>query len=110
MQERTSMMMVSVPIEAHWLIGTIEHYHAVLYRSYEIISEEVPELAPELALQMAVKAVNDTTGPDGYVPTLLIFRAYPRMMEYSPPTPMVAQRAATVKKAMTEVQRLHTVH
>jgi hypothetical protein len=58
---------------------------------------------------MAVKAVNDTAGPDGYVPTLLVFGAYPRMTEYSPPAPTVAQRAAAVKKAMTEVRRLYTV-
>ncbi|EED20730.1 conserved hypothetical protein [Talaromyces stipitatus ATCC 10500] len=104
-----STMTVSVPVEAHWSIGAVERYHAVLRRSYEIISEEVPELAPELALQMAVKAVNDTAGPDGYVPTLLVFGAYPRMTEYRPPAPTVAQRAAAVKKAMTEVRRLHTV-
>ncbi|EED20885.1 hypothetical protein TSTA_081180 [Talaromyces stipitatus ATCC 10500] len=67
----------SVPVEAHWSISTVERYHAVLYRSYKIISEEVPELALEMALQMAVKAVNDTAGPDSYVPTLLIFRVYP---------------------------------
>jgi hypothetical protein len=100
---------VSVPVEAHWSIGTIERYHAVLRRSYEIISEEVPELAPDMALQMAVKAVNDTAGPDGYVSTLLVFGAYPRIAEYSPPAPTVAQCAAAVKKAMTKVQRLHTI-
>jgi len=26
---------------------------------------------------MAVKAVNDTAGPDGLVPTLLVYGAYP---------------------------------
>ncbi|EEA24070.1 conserved hypothetical protein [Talaromyces marneffei ATCC 18224] len=100
---------VSVPVEAHWSIGAVERYHAVLRRSYEIISDEAPELTPEMALQMAVKAVNDTAGPDGYVPTLLVFGAYPRMTDYSPPAPTIAQRAAAVKKAMTEVRKLHTV-
>ncbi|KAI2634264.1 hypothetical protein GGS26DRAFT_553076 [Hypomontagnella submonticulosa] len=32
---------------------------------------------------MAVKAVNDTAGPDGLVPTLLVFGAYPRLVETS---------------------------
>ncbi|EED22642.1 conserved hypothetical protein [Talaromyces stipitatus ATCC 10500] len=104
-----STITVNVPVEAHWSIGVVERYHAVLRRSYEIISEEVPELAPEMALQMAVKAVNDTAGPDGYVPTLLVFGAYPRITDYSPPASTVVQRAAAVKKAMTEVRRLHTV-
>jgi hypothetical protein len=104
-----STITVNVPVEAHWSIGAVERYHAVLRRSYDIISEEVPELAPEMALQMAVKAVNDTAGPDGYVPTLLVFGAYPRMTDYSPPAPTIAQRAAAVKKAMTEVRKLYTI-
>lgn len=50
-----STITVSVLIKAYWLISAVKCYHAVLLRSYEIISEEVPELAPEIALQMAVK-------------------------------------------------------
>jgi hypothetical protein len=30
-----------------------------------------------MTLQMAVKAVNDTAGPDGLVLTLLVFGTYP---------------------------------
>lgn len=32
----------------------------MLRRSYEIMEEELPDLSAETALQMAVKAVNDT--------------------------------------------------
>jgi hypothetical protein len=56
---------------------------------------------------MAVKAVNDSTGPDGIVPTLLVFGAYPRMTENSPPSLSTTQRAAAIRKAMKEVHRLH---
>jgi hypothetical protein len=56
---------------------------------------------------MAVKAVNDTTGLDGLVLTLLVFGAYPRMTEYDPPAPTIAQYAAAVKKAMTEIRRIY---
>jgi len=34
---------------------------------------------------MAVKAVNNTTGPNGLVPTLLVYRAYLRMSKLDPP-------------------------
>lgn len=37
-------------------------------------------------LQMAVKAVKDTAGPDGLVPTLFIYGAYPRVTTDSPPS------------------------
>ena len=34
---------------------------------------------------MAVKAVNNTAGPDGLVPTLLVYRAYLRISNLGPP-------------------------
>jgi hypothetical protein len=55
---------------------------------------------------MAFKAVNDTAGPDGLVPTLLVFGAYPRLSEDDAPSPTISQRTATLKKAMDEVRKL----
>ena len=60
----------------------------------------------EMNLQMAVKAVNDTAGPDGLVPTLLVFGAYPRMSELDPPSPSITQRAAAIRKAMEEITKI----
>lgn len=54
---------VSVPVEAHWSIGAVERYHAVLRRAYLIVRDEIPDTSSDTALQMAVKAVNDTAGP-----------------------------------------------
>jgi hypothetical protein len=34
---------------------------------------------------MAVKAVNDTAGPNGLVPTLLVYGAYLRISKLDPP-------------------------
>jgi hypothetical protein len=96
----------SVPVEAHNSIGIVERYHGPIRRAYEIISAELPELGKDMALQMAFKAVNDIAGPDGIVPTLLVFGAYPRMTEYDAPSPTISQRSATLKKAMDEVRKL----
>ena len=96
----------TVPVEAHWSIGKVERYYAVLRRAYQIVSEELPDLDKEMALQMAVKAVNDTAGPNGLVPTLLVFGAFPRMSELDPPAPSIAQRAAAAKKAINEIKEL----
>ena len=38
---------------------------------------------------MAVKAINNTTGPDGLVPTLLVYRAYLRISKLDPSAPSV---------------------
>jgi hypothetical protein len=45
---------------------------------------------------MAVKAVNDTAGPDGLVLTLLVYRAYPRITNLDPPAPSIIDRAAAI--------------
>jgi hypothetical protein len=55
---------------------------------------------------MAFKALNDTAGPDGLVPTLLVFGAYPRIVESDALSPTVAQRAVALRKAMDEVKKL----
>jgi hypothetical protein len=64
-----------VPVEAHNSVGQVERYHAPLRRAYEIIQNELKDgqINKEMMLQMAVKAINDSTGPDGIVPTLLDF-------------------------------------
>jgi hypothetical protein len=45
---------------------------------------------------MAVKAVNNTTGPDGLVLTLLVYRAYLRITNLDPPAPSIIDRAAII--------------
>ncbi|KAH0425958.1 polyprotein [Colletotrichum camelliae] len=96
-----------VPIEAHNSVGKVERYHAILRRAYEIIRKESPSTPPEVALQSAVKAVNDTAGPQGIVPTLLVFGAYPRTTDDSPPSAEVTERAEAIRKATIEVRNLH---
>ena len=55
---------------------------------------------------MAVKAVNNTAGPDRLVPTLLVYKAYPRISNLDPPAPSITEQAATIRKAMAEIVKL----
>ncbi|CAE7221385.1 hypothetical protein PTTW11_11413 [Pyrenophora teres f. teres] len=63
-------------------------------------------MSDEAILQMAVKAVNDTTGPDGLVPTLLVFGAYPRMTTESPPSPSMIKRSEAIQKATKALRKI----
>jgi hypothetical protein len=45
---------------------------------------------------MAVKAVNNTAGPDGLVPTLLVYGAYSRISNLDPPAPFIIDRVAVI--------------
>jgi hypothetical protein len=57
---------------------------------------------------MAVKAINDSAGPDGIVPTLLVFGAYPRLTKIDLPSPLVTKRAEAICAASKKVRRLYT--
>jgi hypothetical protein len=55
---------------------------------------------------MAVKAVNDTAGPDGLVLTLLVYGAYLWISNLDPLALSVIDRAAVIQKAMAEIVKL----
>ena len=48
-----------------------------LYCIYKIISLKLKGASKKLTLQMAIKAVNSFTNPNGLIPILLIFSTYP---------------------------------
>ena len=103
-----SCIIKEMPTEAHNSVGKTERFHAPLRRAYEIISDELKGqgISKEVILQMAVKCVNDTANPGGIVPTLLVFGAYSRISDDSPPSPSMIQRAKATKKAMDELRKL----
>ena len=55
---------------------------------------------------MAVKAVNNTAGLDGLVPTLLVYRAYLRISKLDPFTPSIIEQAAVIQKAIAKIVKL----
>ncbi|KAM4064694.1 cwf18 domain containing protein [Hirsutella rhossiliensis] len=96
-----------LPVETHWSIGKIERYHAPLRRAFNILHAEIGHTtSAETVLQMAVKAINDTAGPDGLVPTLLVFGAYPRVSTDSPPSASTLKRSEAMQKAMKMLRQL----
>jgi hypothetical protein len=55
---------------------------------------------------MAIKAVNNTAGPNGLVPTLLVYGAYLRISNLGPPALSITEQAAIIRKAMAEIVKL----
>jgi len=66
-----------VLVKAHNSVRKVKRYHALLRRVYQILGIKLPNTPKELILQIAIKAVNDLVGPNGIMPTLLVFGAYP---------------------------------
>jgi len=57
---------------------------------------------------MSIKAINDTAGPNGLVPTLLVFGAFPRLSDPSTTSSNrqnVQARGAAINKAMKELRK-----
>jgi len=55
---------------------------------------------------MAVKAVNNTAGPNGLVPTLLVYGVYLRISNLGPPAPSITEQAAIIRKAIAKIVKL----
>ena len=66
----------TVLVEAYWLIRKVKHYYIVLCYAYQIIFKELPDLDKEIALQIAIKAINNIVGLNGLILTLLVFSAF----------------------------------
>ena len=95
-----------MPVKAHNLVRMVECYYGPLCRIYYIIIAELLDIGKDMALQMAFKAINDSTGPNGLIPTLLVFGAYPHIVESNTPNSTVVKQAAALKKAMEEIKKL----
>ena len=95
----------AVPVEAYWPVGLVKRAYPALRRAYQIITDECKDIQKELALQMAVKAANDTAGPDGLVPTLLVYRAYPRISNLDPPAVSITDQAAAIRTKQLQYGR-----
>lgn len=79
-QQKTDLLHINcqeVPIEAANRMSLVERYHAPLRRAFITIRKEFPTFSFDDAVLAAVKSLNDSTGPDGIMPTLLVFGTMP---------------------------------
>jgi hypothetical protein len=111
-KQLASFMLIKVKkvlVKAHNSVGLVERYHALLRRAYKILKAELKNehINKEVILQITVKAVNDSAGPDEIVLTLLVFGLYPRMTEINALSPTIVKRAEAIRAATKEVRRLH---
>ncbi len=84
----------------------VESYHAALRAAYLKVKATLKTSRPPEILQLAVRSVIDTTGPEGLCPTLLVFGATPK-----PARPGMAttkqERARAGDTAMRGVSKIY---
>jgi len=90
-------------VESHNALGTGERYHAFLRTIYRRVRMEHPTVTAGSALSMAVAAMNQTAGPRGLVPTLLVFGVLPRTPITPLPLPVQRERMEAMATARKEM-------
>jgi hypothetical protein len=108
-KQLTSSMLIEVKevlVKAHNSVGLVERYHVLLRRAYKILQKKLKDkhINKEMILQMAVKAVNDSAGPDRIVLILLVFGLYPRMTKIDASLSTIVKRAEAIRAATKEVR------
>ena len=95
-------------IEAHSSLGLGERYHQPLHQTFRKIMADHKKTDRDLALALSVKAMNDTLGPEGLVPSALVFGEFPKLRtKGSKPTPRATllSRKAVAETARKEMEK-----
>lgn len=66
-------------VSSHNSMGKVESAHGPLRRIYRMLTDNYPELSDNLRLRFSIKALNDTAGTKGLVPSLLVYGTIPSL-------------------------------
>jgi hypothetical protein len=91
-------------IESHNSLGTGERYHGPLRRIFKKVTASYPSVTAELRLALSTKAMNDCVGPEGLVPSLLVFGVMPRLPDFPRQIPSQIDRFKCLYKARREYE------
>ena len=99
--EKNGVVMKLTGVQHHNGFGLCKRFNCPLRSIYRRIKKECPGIDDNLALKSAVKAMNDTLGPEGLVPSLLAFEILPRCspVELDPNLPNQRQKHEAIKLA-----------
>ena len=78
MAESVGIELQTSEVEAHNSLGIGERLHEPLRRIYRKIIFEFLQIDRNIALKLSIKAMNDTNGDNGLVPSLVVFGIIPR--------------------------------
>lgn len=86
--------------------GLVEQYYDLLWNIYSCIVQDYPKLYPEIAFRCAIKGINDTMGPEGLVPSYLVFGVIPSFPAFNTNLPEQMDRMDAIsfpKREMVQV-------
>lgn len=89
-------------VASHNSMGQIESSHGPLRRVFRVLTEKYPNLSDNLRLRLSVKSLNDTAGPKGLVPSLLVFGVIPSLGNTDADLPNQEERFRAMHEARNE--------
>ena len=105
--EVEGIRIIEAPVESPSTMSHVERYHAPLKLAYSKIRTSLGNNESDMdCLQLAVKAVNDTVGPEGLCPTLLVYGTLPRPARKIPSHTQL-QRAKAKDEATKQILKEH---
>jgi hypothetical protein len=93
-------------VEAHNSLGIGEILHEPLPLIYRKVQTDYPHIPPRTVLKLAVKAMNDTVGENGLVPSLLVFGVTPRYPALRTDLPNQKERMGVISTAQKEIKTI----
>lgn len=91
-------------VESHNSLGSGEKYHSPLRRIFLKVKDTYPHLDNKIILKLSVKSMNDTMGPHGLVPSLLVFGILPRFPISNTGLPDQRDRMKAMQVARAEME------
>ena len=71
--------------QSHHSFGVGKRYHKPLRDTYLTLKIDYPTMRRQVQLALVVKAMNDTLGPEGIVPSALVFGEFPSLRSFERP-------------------------
>ena len=96
-------------VQSHNSLGIGERYHKPLRDTYRKMRVDFPSMPKPTLLAIAVKAINDTLGPEGIVPSALVFGEFPSIRNFLGPKVPRATLAERAEVAL-EARKLMSKH
>ena len=93
-------------VESHNAINVGERYHSFLRRIFNKIASSHEDLPPSHLLALSIRAMNDTSGTNGLVPTLLVFGVLPRIPILPSKLPDQVKRLQVMMNARKEMNAI----
>lgn len=93
-------------MESYSAVEAGKKYHEQLCRLFRMLKQLYATLESKVLFRYAVKDLNDTKGPDYYVPSPLVFGSFPTFPLVNKIIPGQEARLEALRKPMNEIANM----